>query len=161
MEMELYDNVKLIEEIEELSQRGIHKNCLGLIVKKDDDIYTVGFFNPKNLGEYIFAKVSRKHLTFVVRSEDNIIRELKEKFSTKEFNLSESFSKPDVKEYDQVELIVEKSRYAKDGVHKGARGSVISSYAISDEWLILFFEQGTGKDIADITVNRKDFKIIE
>ena len=66
-----------------------------------------------------------------------------------------------MKEYDRVELIVEKEAYAKEGVHKGMTGCVISSYAINNQWLIIFSEDGTGKDIADICVDREDFKVIE
>lgn len=65
----------------------------------------------------------------------------------------------DVKEYDKVELIVEKEVYAKDGVHKGMIGMVISEYAINDKWQIIFSGK---KDIdIDISVNREDFKVIE
>lgn len=67
----------------------------------------------------------------------------------------------DVKEYDKVEMIVEKPKYAIEGVHKGMAGCVISSYAIKNEWLIVFSEEGTGKDIAELCVAREDFKVIE
>ena len=57
--MKLFDNIKLIEELKELREKGIHKNYLGTIVKMEGDIYTVSFYNPKNLGEYAFAKVDK------------------------------------------------------------------------------------------------------
>lgn len=67
----------------------------------------------------------------------------------------------EVKEYDKVEMIVEKSKYAIEGVHKGMTGCVMSSYAIKNEWLIVFSEEGTGKDIAELCVSREDFKVIK
>ena len=73
--MELFDDIKLIEEIAELQEKGIHKNYLGTIVKMEGDIYTVSFYNPKNLGEYAFAKVNKKYLTFVFRPHEKIIAE--------------------------------------------------------------------------------------
>jgi hypothetical protein len=60
-----------------------------------------------------------------------------------------------------VELIVEKPKYAIEGVHKGDRGCVISTYAVDNHWEIIFSERGTGKDIAQICVAREDFKIID
>ena len=46
-------------------------------------------------------------------------------------------------------------------MHKGDRDSVISTYAIDNHWEIIFSERGTGKDIAQIGVDRKDFIIID
>lgn len=71
-----------------------------------------------------------------------------------------SFIPCDVKEYDKVELIVEKPKYAAEGVYKGT-GCGISSYAINNRWLIIFSEDCIGKDIADTCVDREDFKVIE
>ena len=59
--MKLFDDIKLIEEIAELQEKGIHKNYLGTIVKMEGDIYTVSFYNPKNLGEYAFAFFSNSN----------------------------------------------------------------------------------------------------
>ena len=67
----------------------------------------------------------------------------------------------DVKEYDKVELIVEKPKYAIEGVHKGMAGCVMSSYAINNQWLVVFSEDGAGKDIAEICIDREDFKVVE
>ena len=66
-----------------------------------------------------------------------------------------------MKEYDKVELITEDPKYAIEGVYKGMTGCVISSYAINNKWLIIFSENSTGKDIAEISVDRNDFKIIK
>jgi hypothetical protein len=159
--MKLYDNVKLTEELEDLACKGIHKGYSGLVVKCDDDIFTVGFFNPTNFGEIAYAKVKKEFLVFSSRAQERIIKEMEEFFPNVNMEKYTSLSECDVKEYDVVELIVEKPEYAMEGVHKGDRGCVISTYAINDEWLIIFSERETGKDIADICVNRKDFKIID
>lgn len=76
-------------------------------------------------------------------------------------NETDTFILCDLKEYDKVEMIVEKPKYAIEGVHKGMTGCVTSSYAIKNEWLIVFSEEGTGKDIAELCVAREDFKVIE
>lgn len=159
--MKLYDNVELTKEVEELSKNGIHKGYLGVIVKHSGDIYTVCFYNPKNLGEYAFAEVNKKHLSFVIRADEKIILETEEFFSNVKMEKYTYLTECDVKEYDAVELIVEKPKYAIAGVHKGDRGCVISTYAIDNHWEIIFSERGTGKDIAQIGVAREDFIIID
>ena len=159
--MRLYDNVKLTEELEDLAKKGIHKGYLGIVVKIDVDIFTVCFYNKYNFGESAYAKVDKKYLKFILRADDNDINELAEHFENVNMEKHTSLSECDVKEYDVVELIVEKPEYAMEGVHKGDRGCVISTYAIDSCWEIIFSERGTGRDIAQIGVAREDFKIID
>lgn len=41
-------------------------------------------------------------------------------------------------EYDRVELIVQKEKYAKKGVHKGVDGWICNSRKINGQWLVCF-----------------------
>ena len=160
--MKILEDVKLNEELEELSQRGIHKDYTGTIAKIDGDIYTVWFFNPKNYGEFAFAKVNKKYLSpDKIVYHNRLLLEMEEFLANVKMEKYTKLSECDVKEYDAVELIVEKPKYAIEGVHKGDRGCVISTYAIDNHWEIIFSERGTGKDIAQIGVAREDFKIID
>ena len=159
--MQIYDNIILNKELNELSQSGIHKNYLGTVVGVDGDILSICFFNPHNLGEFAFAKASLHDVSFVARADENIISELKNFLSKTSVSQHQRLAECDVKEYDAVELIVEKSTYAKNGVHKGDRGCVVSTYAINNRWEIIFSEKDTAKDIAQISVCRDDFKIID
>ena len=159
--MRLYDNVELTEELEELSKKGIHKGCLGTIVKRSGEFFIVCFYNPKNVGEYAFAWVNEKFIEFITRPNKKILCEMEEFVANVNMEKYTHLTECDVKEYDVVELIVEKPEYAIEGVHKGDRGCVISTYAIHNCWEIIFSERGTGKDIAQIGVAREDFKIID
>ena len=134
---------------------------MGIVVKVENDIFTVCFYNKYNFGESAYAKVDKKYLKFVLKADDNDIIELAEHFENVNIEKYTSLSECDVKEYDVVELIVEKPEYAMEGVHKGDRGCVISTYAIDNCWEIIFSERGTGRDIAQIGVAREDFKIID
>ena len=160
--MRVYDNIKLIEEVEELAQRGIHKGYDGLITEIDGDIYTVCFYNSYNFGESAYAKVNKKYLAFVCRAEERTIQEMEEFFPNVKMDFNKSLTECDVKEYDKVELLVEKSKYAFEGVHKGAYGCVLFPYAIEGKWGILFYNVGENNDQeVELNVNREDFKIIE
>ena len=160
--MRIYDDIRLIEEVEELAKRGIHKGYHGLIVGIDNEICTVCFFNPHNFGESIYAKVNQRFLKFSSRSEERIIQEMEEFFPNEKMDFDKCFMVCDVKEYDKVELLVEKPRYAVEGVHKGAHGCVLFPYAIEGRWGILFYNVGKNNDEEiELNVDREDFKIVE
>ena len=65
-----------------------------------------------------------------------------------------------VKEYDRVELIVEKDRYAKEGVHKGMDGIICDPHKVNGTWLVSFDQYGNLPEIACISVKEEDLKII-
>ena len=159
--MKIYDNVKLIEEVEKLAKKGIHKDYQGTVVKISGSDITVCFYNLYNLGEYAFATVDEKYLEFIIRADEKIILEMQEFLSNVNLEKYTTLRECDVKEYDVVELIAEKPKYTLAGVRKGDRGCVISSYAVDNYWQIIFSHPKTGKDIAQISVKREDFKIID
>lgn len=159
--MRLYDDIRLNEEIAELAQKGIHKEYHGLIVGIDGDIFTVCFFNPYNHGEIAYVKVDKKYLRYSSRSPDHIIREMEGFFPNVDMEKHTCLTECDVKEYDVVELLVEKDEYAIEGVHKGTYGTVLFPYAIENKWGILFFNVGDDQREVEICVDREDFIVVE
>ena len=157
-----FNMVTLIKTVENLVQRGITQGCGGIIVQVNEENYRVMFMNGNNYGNGIFATVSEKDVKYLSEFPMRFQNELEEYLQGVDINDETGIFIPcDVKEYDKVELIVEKPKYAIEGVHKGMIGCVMSSYAINNEWLIVFSEDGTGEDIAEICVDREDFKVIE
>lgn len=65
-----------------------------------------------------------------------------------------------MKEYDRVELIVEKDRYAKEGVHKGMDGIICDPHKVNGTWLVSFDQYGNLPEIACISVKEEDLRII-
>lgn len=161
--MKKWDEVILNKELEDLAQRGIHKGYSGTIIESNAENCLIWFSNPKNYGEFAFAKVENKYLVVnsIIHYNKKILCEMEEFIANVNMEKHTHLTECDVKEYDVVELIVEKPEYAIEGVHKGDRGCVISTYAIHNCWEIIFSERGTGKDIAQIGVAREDFKIID
>ena len=160
--MRLYDNIELNEEVEELAKRGIRKGYDGVIVKMEGDIYTVCFYNSCNFGESVYAKVHKKYLKFAMRDNERIIQEMEEHFSNVKMDFNKCLTECDVKEYDVVQLIVEKPQYAMEGVHKGSYGCVQFPYAIDGKWCILFSNVGENNaHDKEVCVAREDFIIIE
>ncbi len=61
---------------------------------------------------------------------------------------------------DCVEIIVEKEKYAKNGVHKGMQGWICLDDCTNGYWLVNFPQYGEKDDIAEISINEKDMRVI-
>ena len=61
---------------------------------------------------------------------------------------------------DNVELIVEKESYAKQGVHKGMQGWICMDEKCNGYWLVNFPQYGEKEDIATISIKEEDLKKI-
>ena len=162
--MKKWDEVKLNKEIDELALNGIHKGYSGTVIESNVENSLIWFSNPKNYGEFAFAKVENKYLDMAepVHYNKKIICEMEEFLESVNMEKYTSLSECDVKEYDKVELLVEKPKYAFEGVHKGANGCVLFPYAIEGRWGILFYNVGENHDEEiELNVEREDFKVIE
>ena len=61
-----------------------------------------------------------------------------------------------MKELDCVEVIVEKPKYAKEGVHKGMQGWICHPDCVDGYWLVKFPQSGDKTDIAEIDIKEED-----
>lgn len=61
-----------------------------------------------------------------------------------------------MKMMDCIEIIVEKEKYAKNGVHKGMQGWICLDDCTDGYWLVNFPQCGEKDDIAEISINEKD-----
>ena len=157
-----FNMVTLIKTVENLVQRGITQGCGGIIVQVNEENYRVMFMNGNNYGNGIFATVSEKDVKYLSEFPMQFQNGLEEYLQSVDiYEETGTFIPCNVKEYDKVELIVEKPKYAIEGAHKGMMGCVMSAYAINNQWLVVFSEEGTGKDIAEICIDREDFKVVE
>ena len=66
----------------------------------------------------------------------------------------------EMKEMDCVEVIVEKDKYAEDGVHKGMQGWICLDDNSNGTWLVNFPQCGEKADIATISIKEEDMMII-
>jgi len=61
-----------------------------------------------------------------------------------------------MKELDCVEVVVEKKRYADEGVHKGMQGWICDDRCLDGHWLVNFPQYGEKEDIATLDVLEAD-----
>ena len=65
-----------------------------------------------------------------------------------------------MKMMDCIEVIVEKERYAKEGVHKGMQGWICLEESVNGTRLVNFPGWYTHADIATIAIKEEDMKVI-
>lgn len=65
-----------------------------------------------------------------------------------------------MQEMDCIEVIVEKEKYARHGVHKGMQGWICDPRCINKGWLVNFPQCGEKNDIATIGIKEADMKVI-
>ncbi len=65
-----------------------------------------------------------------------------------------------MKYLDCVEVIVEKEKYAKHGVHKGMQGVIWLEKCIDGEWDVYFPQYGEKEDIAEISIKEEDLILL-
>ena len=65
-----------------------------------------------------------------------------------------------MKMMDCVELVVEKNKYAKHGVHLGMQGWICLDDNTNGSWLVNFPQCGEKEDIAEISIKEEDLKVI-
>ena len=65
-----------------------------------------------------------------------------------------------MKMMDCVEVIVEKEKYAKEGVHKGMQGVIWLEERVGDEWDVYFPQYGEKPEIAEISIKEEDLMLL-
>lgn len=61
---------------------------------------------------------------------------------------------------DCVEVIVEKTEYAKEGVHKGMQGVIWEPERKNGAWVVLIPQYGEKGDIADLYIKEEDLRLL-
>ncbi len=142
----------------------LEKNMHGIVIECNIDKLDVLFFNPKNQGDYIIAKIN----TFDVANEkeklpENVLKELMSKLENIKSKAKEKFEPLKINAYDMVELLVEDNKYAKYGVHKGDKGCVMDDYAVQGYVEVDFSGiDENGNFYGDcISVKTEDLKVIK
>ncbi len=65
-----------------------------------------------------------------------------------------------MKMMDCVEVIVEKEKYAKEGIHKGMQGWICAPETIDGHWLVNFPQCYDRPDIATDAIHEDDMKYL-
>lgn len=161
--MKIYDFVELINSLEYLEEKGIFKESKGTIIKLENNIAAVLFFNEKNMGDYAVANVNTKFLKTIGEFPTGELINLNNFIKNLDQEKHDKLKYPNIKEFDLVELLIEDEKYSKFGVHKGNKGCVISNYAIQNQVEVDFsWVDKNGNFYRDcIVVDVDDLKVLE
>lgn len=161
--MEVLDIVQL-NNVAPYKAFNVTKDAHGIVVKINNSMADVLFFNPQNCGDYaeiavgiadlkvVKEKLPKEMAAFLMSKMNKLIAGAKKKITPVK-----------IKEYAMVELITESEEYAKFGVHKGDRGCVMENDAVDDYILVDFsWVDDSGDYYGDcISVKINDLKVID
>lgn len=130
--MKQFDLVRLTNE-KPYKQSNLQKDMRGIVIGFYNNLLDVMFFNPHNCGDYAIVKINANDAILETESlPDKVKNELAEKIDTLKNKAKDIIEPIKIKAYDMVELLVEKERYSKYGVHKGDTGCVMDNSAIQN-----------------------------
>ena len=158
-----YKIVKLKNLKEEYKKLGLSKDSLGLLLNEKNSQCIIMFFNNVNQGDYLMLVMCETDLIITdMVLPNNLCSELEEYIENNADKIASKTNFEDIpfNECDYVELIVEKEKYSKYGLHKGDRGIIASNKATKNKILVDF-----GKEAEDfdgfISVDFEDVKKVE
>lgn len=155
-----YKIVKLKNLKEEYKKIGLDNGSLGLLLNEKNSQCLTMFFNNFNQGDYLVLVMNKADLTITdMILPNNLCAELEEYIENNANKIAEKtkFEEIPFNECNQVELIVDKEKYSKYGLHKGDRGIVASNKVTKNKILVEF-----GKETEDfdgfISVDFEDLR---
>ena len=155
-----YKIVKLKNGKDEYKHLGLNKDSLGLLLNEKNSQCLIMFFNSFNQGDYLISLVNKEHLEITnMILPENLCVELEEYIENNADKIANktNFEVIPFNECDYVELIVDKEKYSKYGLHKGDSGVIASNKATKGKILVDF-----GKETEDfdgfVSVDFEDIK---
>lgn len=158
--MKKYDLIRLINNMP-YKKYGIEKNTHGIIIDNLQNYVKALFNNPRNDDEFTLICVNKSDVDLdkeiIPENIKNVLDKNIEKLKTKENYI---FTTPKFQLFDKVELIVEKEKYSKLGLHKGELGFVIDDVVISNNIEIDFpdLDENYGETFS---IDIDDLKIVK
>ena len=161
--MKKLDFVELINLNKTYEEYNLYLNSKGFVIKSDEKVSKILFFNEYNEGDYAFVEIFNEDIKLTKEQPPIQLKELIES-NLQRFTLKEKGFKPRTfKAYSQVELLVDNEKYAEFGVHKGDIGTIMEDVAVQDYILVDFgrLDENNNYHGDCISVKLKDVKILE
>ena len=131
-------------------------STLGVVLEKTNDVFTVLFFNVKNVGDYaVFDAPKSDFIATPYDLPQNVKEILAEYLTTRveEITNKKNFVLQPFCDSDYVELTIDKSKYLKHGVKKGDKGIVIYERAVKNSILVDFSASAHEEKCISVDIN--------
>lgn len=130
--MKKYDLISLKNDTP-YKKYGVEKNMHGLIIDVLQNHAQILFFIPRNNDEFTLIYLNKSDIALDREVLPENIKSMLD-MNIKKLKSKENFvfTTPKFKLYDKVELVVEKDKYAKLGLHKGEIGFIIDDIIIDN-----------------------------
>ena len=161
--MKKLDFVELINLNKTYEEYNLYLNSKGFVIKSDEKVSKILFFNEYNEGDYAFVEILNEDLKLTKEQPPIQLKELIES-NLQNFTPKEKGFKPRTfKAFQQVELLVDNEKYEKFDVHKGDIGTIMEDVAVQDYILVDFgnLDENNNYHGDCISVRLKDVKILE
>ena len=161
--MKKFDFVELINLNKHYEGYNLYLNAKGFVIKSDENVSKILFFNEYNEGDYAFVEILNEDLILTKEQPPIQLKELIEN-NLQSFTLKEKGFKPKTfKAFQQVKLLVDNEKYAEFDVHKGDIGTIMEDVAVQDYILVDFgnLDENNNYHGDCISVRLKDVKILE
>ena len=130
-------------------------STLGVVLEKTNDIFTVLFFNVKNVGDYAVFDAPKSDFIATPYDLPQNVKETLEEYLTTHVEMAnkKNFVLQPFCDSDYVELTVDKSKYLKHGVKKGDKGIVIYERAVKNSILVDFSASTREEKCISVDIN--------
>ena len=162
--MKQFDVVKLVNEKPYL-KNNLNINDTGVILKIEEPYCIVRFVNESNRFDYAVVKVNKADVLLDdYKLPQRIIVDYIENLD-KLLKCKDTLNKVSIRDFDEVEVIVEKEEYAKAGVRKGEIGYVMDFKAVENHLLVdlpylpeKYWDDAISVDYLDLKILKRDGK---
>lgn len=130
-------------------------STLGVVLGKTNDVFTVLFFNVKNVGDYAVFDAPKSDFIATPYDLPQNVKETLEEYLTTHVEMAnkKNFVLQPFCDSDYVELTVDKSKYLKHGVKKGDKGIVVYERAVKNSILVDFSASTREEKCISVDIN--------
>lgn len=158
-----YKIVRLKNITDEYKKQGLGTDSSGVILEEKQEKCLTMFFNKVHYGDYLVIVTNKSDLILTdLFLPEKLCSELEEYIQNNADRIMRktNFEKIPFRECEYVELIADKEKYSKYGLHKGDKGIIASNKATKNKILVDFGGETEDFD-GFISVDFEDIKKVE
>ena len=146
-----------------LKSNNIYKGAIGFVISSSGEYLDALFYNDNIKGDTAYIQIKKDDIQpYDLPVSNELIKYLKKQIKENKIDRKNYFKTLPFKQYDMIELVTEKEKYAKFDIHKGDTGVIMENYAVQNFLLVDFSQVDKQGNVSKncITVDINDIKLI-